>query len=341
MACKDTAGRARTACLNWETQQRNQCAQWRTEWTRRCDQWETEQQRRCTQWHTEQQRRCDRWEEERHRECDSWFILFRWICTAWVWITTTVCRVWAWITVTICDVWTWISTTVCRLWVWVGTVVCAVWTIVTTLICRFWAMIIDLWCLISCTLRRWAAPDEFSESKSECIYGWTSAYRADFEAKECVLRITLRIRLAPLAGVDAAALAAAQAQWETAIENRWTGALPLIMTGGNCRCERVRVVLDAQFVASGEHHVVQVHPGNGRADMANWFVTDDGGTAAHEAGHMLGNPDEYADANCPGRTVTADNSIMQMTAGQVRDRHYESFARWLSNRTCCDYVPRG
>lgn len=71
--------------------------------------------------------------------------------------------------------------------------------------------------------------------------------------------------------------------------------------------------------------------------MTNWYATTTGATAAHEAGHMLGNPDEYADTECDERTVTNDGSLMQTTAGSVKVRHYESFARWLSNRTCCTY----
>jgi hypothetical protein len=91
-------------------------------------------------------------------------------------------------------------------------------------------------------------------------------------------------------------------------------------------------------VQSGEHHVVTVHPGSGRADMGNWYVNSTGGTAAHESGHMFGNPDEYADSNCPSRTVTSDGSIMQNSqTGTVKRRHYQGFADWLSNRTCCTY----
>ena len=96
-----------------------------------------------------------------------------------------------------------------------------------------------------------------------------------------------------------------------------------------------------QWVNSGEHHAVAVHSGSGRADMTNWYVNSTGGTAAHESGHMFGNPDEYSDSNCPSRTVTSDGSIMQTSqTGTVKSRHYESFARWVSNRTCCTYEAR-
>lgn len=340
MSCKDTAGRARRTCIEWEANSRRACNRWRTEWTQRCDAWETQWQQRCTQWHTEQERRCDRWEEEQSRRCDGWGI-FSFICVLWVIVSSWVCRAWSFITKTICDVWTWVSTLVCRAWVWVSTAICTLWVLITTFVCRAWVFVIDLWCVIYCAIRRLLAPNEFSTSRSECIYGWTSAYRADLDLRECVLRITLRIRLVPQAGVSATDIANVQAVWEPAIEQRWSGQFPLLRADGTCTCARLTVVCDVQWVTSGEHHAVDVRAGAGRADMTHWFVTDSGGTAAHEAGHMLGNPDEYEDEACPGRTVTSDNSLMQTTGGTVRPRHYEGFAQWASNRTCCTYRIRG
>jgi len=338
MACKDSVGRARRRCVEWLTEQRRVCREWRTEWTRRCDDWETRQEQRCDRWRTETERVCDRWEEERHKECDSWIVIFRWLCLAWTWITTLVCKAWSWVTSTFCDLWVWVTTTICRAWVWVGTLFCGLWVIVTTFICRAWVFVLDIWCVFYCFFRRLAAPTEFSEGKSECIYGWTSAYRADFDSRKCVLRITLRLRLVPDSDVTAADIATVQARWEPAIEAAWSGQFPLVLTDGSCACESVDVVVDVQWVDSGEHHAVAVHSGSGRADMTNWYVNSTGGTAAHEAGHMFGNVDEYADSNCPNRTVTSDGSIMQSSqTGSVLTRHLESFQQWLSNRTCCTY----
>lgn len=340
MSCKDTAGRARRVCTDWEARNRRACASWRTEWNQRCNDWETRWENRCTQWHTEQERRCDRWEEEQSRSCADWGI-FSFICVLWTIVSTWVCRAWSFVTKTICDVWTWVSTQICRAWVWIGTAVCTLWTIITTFVCRAWVLVIDLWCSIYCAFRRLLAPIEYSESKSECIYGWTSAYRGDFDPKECTLRIALRIRFVPQAGVTATDIATLQARCEPVIESAWTGQFSLIRADGTCVCERVSVTCDVQWVTSGEHHAVEVRTGSGREDMTHWFVTTTGNTAAHEAGHMLGNPDEYADSNCPARIVTSDNSLMQTTSGRVHPRHYESFARWISNRTCCTYAARG
>ena len=81
-----------------------------------------------------------------------------------------------------------------------------------------------------------------------------------------------------------------------------------------------RVELDIEFVTSGEHQVVTVHHTVGRANMQNWYTIPQGwGTgyhdeiAAHEAGHMWGNFDEYfGGATYQGHTFTgrlmADNT---------------------------------
>lgn len=339
MACKDSVGRARRVCVDWQRTQQLRCANWRQTWTALCTNWQTEWERRCERWRTESERRCDRWEEERTRECSDWIVIFRWLCLAWTWVTTLVCRAWTWVTTTICEAWTWVSTLVCRAWVFIGSLVCDLWVIVTTLVCRAWVFVLDTWCLIWCAIRRLFAPNEFSESRSECIYGWTSAYRAELD-DDCQLRITLRIRLNPDPDVSAADLAAARTRWEQAIENAWSGQHTMVLTDGSCSCKRITVTVDVQWVTSNEHHTVRVRSGTGRANMTNWFVTDSGATAAHEAGHMFGNPDEYADSNCPNRTVTSDNSLMQTLSGVVHVRHYESWQRWLSNRTCCTYVAR-
>lgn len=338
MACKDTVGRARARCLLWQATQQARCANWRTEWTRRCNEWRTEWTQRCDAWHTESERRCDWWEEEWTSTCSSWgpFAIF---CLVWTWVSTWVCRAWSWVTTTICDVWTWVSSTVCAAWVWVGSLVCDLWVWVTTFICRAWVFVLDVWCSIYCAIRRLLAPNEFSQRKSECIYGWTAAYRIEEDSRECVVRITLRIRLVPNTGVTAADLATVRALWEPAIEAAWSGQYVLVLSDGTCRCKRYTVTVDVQFVDTNEHHVVTVHPGSGRADMLNWYVNSTGGTAAHESGHMFGNPDEYADSNCPSRTVTSDGSIMQNSqTGTVKQRHYQGFADWLSNRTCCQYT---
>jgi hypothetical protein len=197
----------------------------------------------------------------------------------------------------------------------------------------------DIGCVLWCLLLRATAGNEVSEQRSECVFGWTAAFRITEDERGCVLHVELRIRLQRDSDVTEEELATAQAGWETAIESKWTDAMPLRRTDGDCACSEYRVEVDVQFVDTNQHHTVQVHSGSGRADMGNWFITSGDRTVAHEAGHMFGNVDEYPEEDrCPDRVTFDDDSIMA-SGNTVHDRHYQRFADWVSAFTCCDYVP--
>ena len=331
--------RFRRRCTAWSQRRQAQCVAWRTEWRQRCDRWRTVAETRCDNWQQEQRRQWDSWGPFAFI-CLLWVTVTTWVCKAWVTIVSTVCDLWVTVTSAVCDLWVTIVTAVCDLWTWVSMLVCDLWTFITTLVCRAWETFVESFCSLLCLFSRLTASTEHSFPMAECIYGWTARYRAELD-RECTLQITLRIRLVAGAGVTATDIAAVQALWEPAIEQTWEDRFTLVLREGNCECRAVRVAVDVQFVTSGEHHVVNVRAGSGRADMGTWFVNSSGGTAAHEAGHMFGNPDEYADANCPLRTVTSDGSIMQTTSGAVKQRHYAGFAGWTSRRTCCQYEVKG
>ena len=181
------------------------------------------------------------------------------------------------------------------------------------------------------------APNEISRAISECIYGWTSAYRIQ-DIGDCRIRVTVRIRLNPDADVTAAELATLQTTWETGIESTWSNAFQITRTGGRCNCcQQYSVSFDVQWVTSGQHHTVRVRRGPARSNMTTWDTADTSGAASHEFGHMLGLADEYADANCPDRVVTSDGSIMASNSGAVKSRHYQAICDWIDRRTACRY----
>jgi hypothetical protein len=86
----------------------------------------------------------------------------------------------------------------------------------------------------------------------------------------------------------------AVSRWEQGISRRWNGKF---------RLRHKAETLDVWFIPMlvyhdpSAHHDVTVHPGDKRSDENDWHEEDSGDTAAHEFGHMIGNPDEY---NLPG-----------------------------------------
>ena len=55
--------------------------------------------------------------------------------------------------------------------------------------------------------------------------------------------------------------------------------------------------------------------------MKTWDDQDDGDTAAHEFGHMIGMHDEYADAGCPTRSPVNTRTVMDDVTGPIAQRH--------------------
>jgi hypothetical protein len=130
--------------------------------------------------------------------------------------------------------------------------------------------------------------------------------------------------------------------WERDIEDRWNKFQLRRFLGGR----PLDIKFDVEFVDSGDyHHLVKVHPGNGRSDQSNWFFYDITGTAIdypdyapHEFGHMLGLDDEYKDSRCPRRPRYRDISIMDDNTSVPKPRHYKQFADWLEMSTDTKWV---
>jgi len=98
-------------------------------------------------------------------------------------------------------------------------------------------------------------------------------------------------------------------EWRTGIEAAWNK--PFYAWNGTTQLTIVFVPI---FTTQSPHHTVQVLPGSARSDETHWHEEDSGATAAHEFGHMLGNPDEY---RLPGR-VSEIPASMGLTPEQAR-----------------------
>ncbi|MDN3497013.1 hypothetical protein QL996_13810 [Planococcus sp. APC 4015] len=156
---------------------------------------------------------------------------------------------------------------------------------------------------------------EVSFPVSECVYGWTARYH------QSGTHITVRIQLNPDAGITGATMDALRTTWRNGIIATWSNQFHCKAPNGG----RQAVTFDVQWVTSNAHHVVRVRPGPERSNMGTWDTNDTANVAAHEFGHMLGHPDEYADATCPSRNPVSTGSVM--------DDNTEPFARHY-NRIC-------
>jgi hypothetical protein len=161
---------------------------------------------------------------------------------------------------------------------------------------------------------------EISNSVSECVYSWTSAYA------QRGTDITVRIRLDFDSGISAATQTTLMNTWRTGIETKWSGHFGCCTSPG-C-IGRCVLNFHVEWVTSGEHHRVRVRVGPARSSMTLWDTSDTGDVASHECGHMLGWPDEYSDTACPSRTpvntgtVMDDNTeVVQRLCQPFCDRH--------------------
>jgi hypothetical protein len=105
-------------------------------------------------------------------------------------------------------------------------------------------------------------------------------------------------------------------RWEQGISRRWNGKF---------RLRHKAATLDVWFVPvfvyhdPSAHHDVTVHSGDDVSSEHDWYEEDSADTAAHEFGHMIGNPDEY---NLPG-SMAEIPAGMGLTDAEKKRSSYE------------------
>ncbi|HEX2086235.1 MAG TPA: hypothetical protein VHF89_11170 [Solirubrobacteraceae bacterium] len=156
----------------------------------------------------------------------------------------------------------------------------------------------------------------------ECTFGMTAAFDQTWSD------VTIRIRLNPDSDVSQATLDTLEQTWKAGIETTWSDRWGIGRSDEVTCPIRVRV----RWVDSYPHHDVRVNTGQKcfnamtvgpvqcPTNSARWHTSDGGMVAAHEAGHMLGNPDEYVDLNCPDRDPVGTGTVMDNNSSVVPRR---------------------
>ena len=150
-------------------------------------------------------------------------------------------------------------------------------------------------------------------------YAWNARFHVRLDQPQQRVVVTLRLRLI---GVSAAAAA----PWVTTVQNAWSNRFKDCATLG-CADNGYPILLVLQYVTSGEHHAVSLAPGR-TAHMTSWGLVD--GDQAHEAGHMLGNKEEYftVDGVAYGPGRQSGGNIMNNPDNPPVAAHY-----WLIQET--------
>lgn len=189
-------------------------------------------------------------------------------------------------------------------------------------------------------------------------YGWTTGYDISFTSQTLHIEIDIQ-----LVGDDPGDIL--RQTWHDGIENIWSNAYDIVDGPYTYQIE-----VGVNWVTSNPHHTVTVHAGAGRANMLNWYTdtsawgpNHDDEIVAHEAGHMMGVYDEYAEPfvdqnnnlrydsgepftdaynppngrwDCgaldPNTWLMHTGSLMD-TLGPTRSWHYEEILQWLEGKS--------
>lgn len=151
----------------------------------------------------------------------------------------------------------------------------------------------------------------YTEDRADGNFAWDVSYHLRGTGDAAVITLTI-----DLTGADPGAT---EAIWLKGINTIWNNKA--FFSDGK-RLYEVR--LDASFVDGKADQTVTVHDSAGRDNMSDWYLRQpDWGPgkfdeiAAHEAGHMLGNFDEYKGGATQGGFTTTRTLMSDLTVRNI------------------------
>ncbi|PRQ06630.1 type VI secretion system Vgr family protein [Enhygromyxa salina] len=132
-------------------------------------------------------------------------------------------------------------------------------------------------------------------------------------------------------------------KWERDIRTMWSRKHQIVRVECGSPfepgCCRLDVDFDVEFVEKQflNEHAIVVADNFARANSHAWPLDESSTTAAHEFGHLMGNPDEYIGATRIDRTLNEDHAVngideasLMGSGNIVRLRHYNPVCHVLS-----------
>jgi hypothetical protein len=150
-------------------------------------------------------------------------------------------------------------------------------------------------------------------------YAWNARFHVQLDQPQQRIVVTIRVR-------PVGTTAAVVNPWIGIVETSWTNRFKDCAVLG-CASNGYPILLRLQFVATGEHHAVSLAPGR-TEHMLSWGLSDT--DQGHEAGHMLGNKEEYftVDGVAYGAARQPTGNIMNNPVNPPIAAHY-----WLIQMT--------
>lgn len=177
-----------------------------------------------------------------------------------------------------------------------------------------------------------AVSEKTDASRAESV-NWRARYQVELTEGRCTA--TIKVKLNRDSGVTEDEEKKVKREVSAAFGRYFSGKFVLYEPGliEGFLDDKWVLVVNVEFVDTGEHLTVSLHKGKGGDSRQNWYVDTPAITKAHELGHQLGLLDEYVeagviprkDASAPG--VFTDNSIMGdyykegIEKAEVKPRH--------------------